>query len=78
MTETYQFLITVIVLLGGGYVIYANPSSTLTNLVAGLMGVVVTFWFGSRSALGNTGATTTSQPTSSTERPGSNLSAGGQ
>lgn len=52
MTETYQFLITVIVLLGGGFIVWAQPEGAVTNVISGFIGVVLTFWFASRSNIG--------------------------
>ena len=49
VTETYQFIITLAVLAGGGYIVITEPSSAATNLVSGFIGVVLTFWFSSRS-----------------------------
>jgi drug/metabolite transporter (DMT)-like permease len=49
VTETFQFIITLVVLLGGGWLIEESSDKGTIAGVAGFIGAVLTFWFNSRT-----------------------------
>lgn len=51
LTTVFEFVISMVLLIGGGLFLFYQPNSQAIPFVTGLMGIAVTWWFSKRTTV---------------------------